>query len=170
MSRNRLWWLAGAVVSGLAFALLPLLSMRWYVLYPYPLIPMDFWLLLIDRLGRSVTGCLAFLAGFGIFTVASPTLARGKAKVSKANLIGLGILSVLQVAYFIALWKDGIRDEPGPAVLKLLSATSILWLAIVWLFLRRAWIGQSYSAALTYHLVLVLWLLVYAFPWIGKMP
>ena len=157
------------MLCGVAFAVFPMLSLRWYFFYPYPAIPTLFWLVLAERLGTLMTGCFAFLAGCGIFAIASPTLARGKAKIGKAQLIGLGILTSLQLLHFGVSWRDGYKYAPGPSGTRLIFAFSLIWLVSLWLLLRLASARQSYFSALAYHFAFTMWLLIYAFPWLGEM-
>jgi hypothetical protein len=60
------WWWIAAVVLGLAFALLPSLSLGWYWIYPSPTIPSIFWMVVADAIrSQLLTGCIAFCLGFG---------------------------------------------------------------------------------------------------------
>jgi hypothetical protein len=168
--RDRLCWPAAAIVLGLASALLPNLSLGWYLLYPYPLIPSLFWLSLGDLLGMLFTSCLAFVMGPIFLFVASPSLFGGVARTSKKDFWVLIAFSILEVVYLLVSWKGGYKYVPGPSWTNLTILISLLWLVVVWFFYQRAKRSQSYRSCLVYKFAFVLWLIVYAFPWLGEMP
>lgn len=170
MSRS-LSWLLGSVTLGLVGFLLTFLSLRWYLLYPYPLVPTIILMLLLMRsLGWSPMAYLLFLLGPTLFFLSSPSLAAGKERLSKRDFWVLAILSVLEISCLALTWRGGYKYVPGPAYTNLTIVLSLVWLVALWLIFAFARRHQSYRTKFVYHFVFVLWLLTYAFPWLGEMP
>jgi hypothetical protein len=169
--KTKLYWWIAAVVLGLAFALLPSLSLRWYWIYPFPLIPSVFWMVVADAIrSQLLTGCIAFCLGPAMFLLASPALFRGEAKISRASLRALLALTVLEIADVALTRHGGYQYVPGRTLTNLTIVGSVIWLLALWLLFAAARVLQSYPWTLAYNFGLVLWLLVYAFPWLGEMP
>ena len=168
---KKYWWLLGAAALGAIPLLLSFLSLRWYLLYPYPLVPTAIlMLLLMHSLGWSPTGYLLILLGPVLLFVSSPSLFFGKARLSRKNFLVLVILSVLEIVYLVLTWRSGYKYVPGVRYTNLTIVLSVVWLVVLWLMFSIARRLQSYRVVFAYQLLLVLWLLMYAFPWFGEMP
>ena len=168
----RLRWILAAILLGLDSALLPLISLRWYLLYPFPAIPMLFWLSWMSKYETHLRygQCLAFLVGPALFFLSSPSLLLGKARLSKRTFWTLLALTFLDIATLLFTWRDGYKYVPGERYTNLTIIGSCVWLSVVWLLFRVAKRRQSYWTIFAYHFVFALWLLTNAFPWFGEMP
>ncbi|MHB8411816.1 MAG: hypothetical protein ACYDDI_07695 [Candidatus Acidiferrales bacterium] len=171
MMNRKLCWIFGATALGLVSLLLPNLSLRWYLLYPYPLIPTTVDMLLTMRaLGPSPMEYFLLLLGPILFLVSSPPLTFKKAQLSRKDFWVLLVFSALEVLCLALTWRGGYRYVPGPRYTDLTVVLSVFWLAALWLAFVLARRRKSYAAIFAYHFIFVLWLLMYAFPWFGEMP
>lgn len=168
---SRLCWAFGAAALGLASVLLPHLSLRWYLLYPYPLVPtITLILLSLRSLGWSPTAYLLVFLGPILFFISSPRLVSGEARLCRKDFWILLVFSALDVLCLTLTWRGGYRYVPGPTYTNLTIVLSLFWVAVLWVIFVLARRRQSYWTIFAYHFVFVLWLLIYAFPWFGEMP
>jgi hypothetical protein len=126
--------------------------------------------MLLSNFGQAVGWIFSLFMSPALFYLASPSLFRGMAQISKSHLWTLGIFSLLEVIFLATSWKFGYQYVPGPERTRLTIVISIVWLAGLWVLFLNAKKRQTYPAVFAYVFTFVLWLVGYAFPWFGEMP
>lgn len=159
----RLWWASGAFVLGLDAALMLINCPRFYLLCPCPAI----FMLSLLFLPRS--HYVAFALGPILFFLSSPSLLLGKPRVAKTHVGMLVGFAALEAVYFVGGSQSGYEAFPGPLWTNLVIVGSFIWLSALFLLLRAARKRQTVAWMFAYHFLFALWLITYAFPWLGEM-
>jgi hypothetical protein len=123
------------------------------------------FLLYQSPLGRAVVAIPTIL-----FFAWNPGLFRGNNKVPKRSYVLFGLFTVLDVVWFVAGWKDGLRYQGAlyTYVVCALNAAPVIVLAA--LFLRSRSVDLSFKTNLALHWLLFAWLGWFAYPNLGELP
>lgn len=96
-------------------------------------------------------------------------LVRQQSNLPKRTIGLVGLLSVLTILDFVLEWKYGLQYQGAHHTIAV-YIINVLWLAVLWWAVVRAWRRPSFGANLLSHWVLFAWLAWYAFPYLGELP
>lgn len=94
---------------------------------------------------------------------------REQSNMPKRTVGLVGLLSMLTTVDFVLEWKYGLQYR-GTEHTIVVYSLNVLWLAVLWWTVIRAWRRPSFWANLLSHWVLFAWLGWYAFPYLGELP
>ena len=94
---------------------------------------------------------------------------RQQSNMPKRTVGLVGLLSILTIVDFVLVWKYGLQYQ-GTRHTIAVYTINVLWLAVLWCTVIRAWRRPSFLANLLSHWVLFAWLGWYAFPYLGELP
>jgi hypothetical protein len=109
-----------------------------------------------------------FLSGPLLLLAWAPQLLRGSSTIPLRSRVALGILTALTLFHLWASWEYAVsyRGWFGVSAIALASAGPV---AFLWFLLRVVVRRPSFWGNLLFHLGLVAWLIVLAFPDIGEL-
>jgi len=114
-------------------------------------------------------GPLAFLAPAGIFLLWSKQLLNGEARVPHRSLWALAVLGALNFWYFLSVWTEGVLRYGHDYVLTV-AIVNAGFVATLGGRAVRSYRRPTFASSLFFHSLLFLWLVWYAFPYLGEGP
>ena len=154
-----------ALVGGLL--LVPFGLLLWAVGVPWLFSPMP--LVLVVPAFLSVPAPVVAALPALIFWTVGWSLLAGREQMRLGPLIFYGVMGALNVAYLVLGWRYGLRFQ-GPLHTVVVSVLSLALFAggaaLAVLARRRPSFGRHFAA----QWVLGLWLVWYAFPYLGELP
>ena len=132
---------------------------------PRPLSPMPMLVVIPAFLFR-VGGVLLPIAFFFAW---NPRLFHGQETMPKRTYWLLGITILLNLAWFAVGWKDGVQFE-GIRFMRIVGTVNAVWAALLLALFSAFKKGGSFHKNLFLHWMLFVWLVWYAFPYLGELP
>jgi hypothetical protein len=132
---------------------------------PTPLSPMPMLVVIPAFLVR--VG--AVLAPVAFFFAWNPRLFRGQETVPKRTYWLLGIIILLNVAWFASGWNWGVQFE-GIRYVRIVGIANAAWAALLVALFAAFRKRGSFNKNLFLHWMLFVWLAWYAFPYLGELP
>lgn len=112
----------------------------------------------------------AVLVPMILFFLRNPgLLVRQQSNLPKRTVGLVGLLSALTILDFVLEWKYGLQYRGAHHTIAV-YIINVLWLAVLWWAVVRAWRRPSFVANLLSHWVLFAWLAWFAFPYLGELP
>lgn len=149
-----------------------LLGTAWIGLFysgvPSPLCPLPFLTTIPAFLLDRAYG-LAVAIPTALFFAWNPRLLMGQSEAPRRSLALFGLALIASVAWFWALWSDGLHFR-GEWQTKLMCAANAIWVAVILIALLRQRRIKSFESNLLFHWLLFAWLGWYAFPYLGELP
>jgi hypothetical protein len=118
---------------------------------------------------RWIPDAIALLAGPLLLLIWHPRLLTGTCEMPRRTFVGLAMLTLLTVLWFVGGWGYGLQSQGLDYVIAVALANGLA-LYICWRLAIDARRKVSFEATLFAHASVALWLTWMAFPWLGELP
>jgi hypothetical protein len=105
----------------------------------------------------------------GVFLGWNPALLKSGAHVPARTVALWLATALLSGAYFVASWRAGLVFE-GPVFTRVSFVLDLALFGLCSVLLWRARVAPSFRRSLSFQACLFVWLLTYAFPYLGQAP